>query len=59
MYELTYKQKEDLNKNSDFILKTSKIFSEKGFVVIKNIIPFEILNQVKLDLIKMVKEKKN
>ena len=58
MYELTYKQKEDLNKNSDFILKASKIFSEKGFVVIKNIIPFEILNQVKLDLIKMVKEKK-
>ena len=45
MYELTYKQKEDLNKNSDFILKHQN-FSEKGFVVIKNIIPFEILNQV-------------
>jgi len=58
MHELTYKGIKDFEKNSKFILNASKIFSEKGFIVIKKIIPAEILNQVKTDLLKMVKEKK-
>lgn len=58
MHEITFKNKQDLKKNSDFIFKASKIFSEKGFVVIKNIIPFEIINQVKHDLEEIVNEKK-